>query len=486
MKRSMIMKLMTCSMALVMAFGSVAGCAAKKKDPSDIEVRVKEKSNDEVKETEPVIVIETDSTTATETEPSVTTVSDENVINIYASTQEVVDMCDYYLSTHPDIGYTFDYTLTESYVYDDVLSSALSSNTFDNYPDIYMVDISHSMKYIDGSLSQYAASYSDLFGHDIHKELEEAEIAPYTYELATRDSDGEIVGLTYQSTAGVMIYSSSIALEVFGTDDPEEISELVGGGSGSWDKYWECAEQVSDKGYAMVSSPFDIYKPMYSNAEGWCVDGKPAVSEERLGYLDIAKMIKDNDYSNLTTQWTEAWYADMDGQGERKVFSFFGPAWLINYTLSVNANNSKGDWKVTDSPEDFIWGATWLMASQRGLQGSEEKKQVIADLINWATLDTSEEGYQYLRAIGAFGVQDAVPSSVVLRNVSACPEVLGYQDMFPYIADANDNAYGMIVTSYTDECESILIYDAMQYAEGKMTRDDVIEDLESNIPYFNE
>ena len=75
---------------------------------------------------------------------------------------------------------------------------------------------------------------------------------------------------------------------------------------------------------------------------------------------------------------------------------------------------------------------------------------------------------------------------MVLRNVSACPEVLGYQDMFPYIADANDNAYGMIVTSYTDECENILIYDAMQYAEGEMTRDDVLEDLESNIPYFNE
>ena len=28
-----------------------------------------------------------------------------------------------------------------------------------------------------------------------------------------------------------------------------------------------------------------------------------------------------------------AWYADMDGVGEKPVFAFFGPAWLINYVM---------------------------------------------------------------------------------------------------------------------------------------------------------
>ena len=62
--------------------------------------------------------------------------------------------------------------------------------------------------------------------------------------------------------------------------------------------------------------------------------------------------LKENNYHNDTEDWKDAWFADMKGEGDKEIFGFFGPAWLINYTIAPNCGGEKvgegtyGDWAV--------------------------------------------------------------------------------------------------------------------------------------------
>ena len=81
---------------------------------------------------------------------------------------------------------------------------------------------------------------------------------------------------------------------------------------------------------------------------------------------------------------------------------FYGPAWLINYTIGSNCgegdNSSYGDWAVCPPNIGFFWGGTWVLAGKQ-VVGSE-KQQLVADIITWITLDSSDTGLQYTWANG--------------------------------------------------------------------------------------
>ena len=168
-----------------------------------------------------------------------------------------------------------------------------------------------------------------------------------------------------------MIYRASIAKEVFGTDDAAEIENIVGAGSGNWDKFWEAAATLKEKGYAVVSGSGDMWNVCEKSAtEAWIKDGQLNIAPERDAFLDIAKKLKDEGLSNDASGWTEAWYADMKGEGAKGVFCFFGPAWLINYVMIGNCGGTQagegtyGDWRVCAPPVGFFWGGTWVLGRE--------------------------------------------------------------------------------------------------------------------------
>jgi hypothetical protein len=125
----------------------------------------------------------------------------------------------------------------------------------------------------------------------------------------------------------------------------------------------------------------------------------------------------DNGYHHDTQDWTEGWFADMQKNGG--VFGFYGPAWLINYTIAPNCgsddNSSYGDWAVCTPNIGFFWGGTWVLASKY-VVGSE-KQDVVADIIKWITLDCDETSLQYYWANGTLngegGTKDTVASGTV-------------------------------------------------------------------------
>ena len=370
-------------------------------------------------------------------------------INLWSFTNEVPDMVAKYIELNPDYGddYTVVCTIipTTDGAYQPTLDDALK-NGGDYAPDIYTAESAFVMKYTQGEMAGYAAPYEDL-GIDVDSGIEEAQIAQYTIDVGTNNS-GDIVALGYQSTGGAMIYRRSIAKEVFGTDDPDEIAEIVGGGSGSWDAFWDAAETCADNGVAIVSGNGDLWHPIAGSSESWVENGSLNTDCGKYDFFDIAYDLEANGWSNSNQDWSEAWYADMAGLGERPVFCFFGPAWLINYVMVGNSGNTYGDWAVCTPPVGFFWGGTWLLANK-----DTDQKEGVAELLEWITLDCSTDGLQYLWANNLFydyGCSDTVASETVMAMSDGTSDFLDGQNMFSVYIDANKFATGDSMSAYDD------------------------------------
>ena len=432
----------------------------------------------------------TEAAPAADTTEAAPAAEGDKVINLWSFTDEIPGMVDKYIETHPDFGYTVNTTIiaTTDGAYQPALDQALQSTGADA-PDIYAAEAAFILKYSQGDAAEYAASYEDL-GIDVAAKVAEADIAQYTVDIGTRPSDSKLVALGYQATGGAFIYRRSIAKDAFGTDDPAEIASIIGAGTNSWDKFFEAAETLKSKGYGIVSGDGDLWHAVENSSDkGWIVDGALYIDPKREAFLDLSKQLKDGELHNDTQDWTDAWFADMKGEGPQGIFGFFGPAWLINYTLAPNCGGEAvgegtyGDWAVCAPPIGFFWGGTWVLANKNTV--GTEKAAAVAELIEWITLDCTEDGLQYKWANGTLngegGTKDCVASGTVMSMSNGELDFLGGQNMFDAFVPANSYANGKNLTQYDETINSYWRDQVRAYTAGEKSREDAIKDFKQNV-----
>ena len=408
-------------------------------------------------------------------------------LNIWAFTDEVPGMIQKYFDTHPDAAKKYELNVTNipttDGAYQPALDQALIAGGKDA-PDLYCAEAAFVKKYTQGDFEKYAAPYSTLgLSGDVNKMIEDAELAQYAVDIGT-NSNGDVVGLGYQATGGAFIYRRSIAKDVFGTDDPEVIATKLGN---DWDTFFKAADELKGKGYAIVSGDGDIWHAIENSSEtGWIKDGKLHIDPNREEFFDYSMLLKEKGYHNDTQDWQDAWFADMKGEGDTPAFGFFGPAWLINYTMAENSGGKKagegtyGDWAVCKSPIGFFWGGTWLLANK-----DSKQKDIIGDIIEWVTLDTSETGLQYMWANGTYNpdkpTKDAVASKVVMEKSDGAVDFLGGQNMFDVFIPANNYADGTQLTQYDEKINSLWRDQVRQYTAGNKDKKQAIADFKQQV-----
>ena len=411
---------------------------------------------------------------------------EDNIINLWAFTDEVPKMVDEFLKANPDFGYEVNTTIiaTTDGAYQPALDQALAAGGADA-PDMYCAEAAFILKYAQGDASGYAAPYKDL-GIDVDAKIKEADIAQYTVDIGT-NPNGDVVALGYQATGGAFIYRRSVAKDAFGSDDPATVAAAIGGGSGNWDKFFEAAETLKAKGYGIISGDGDLWHAVEnSSATGWIVDGKLNIDPKREAFLDLSKKLKDNGYHNDTQDWQDAWFADMKGEGEKDVLGFFGPAWLINYTIAPNCGGTAvgegtyGDWAICEPPIGFFWGGTWVLANK-----DTDKAEAVGEIIEWITLDTTEDGLQYKWANGTLfgegGTKDSVGSGTVMAKSNGELDFLGGQNMFDVFVPANAYANGKNLTQYDETINQYWRDAVREYTAGNKTREEAIALFKANV-----
>jgi len=385
-------------------------------------------------------------------------------------------------------------------LYEQAIEPALLAGG-DNAPDLFMAEQAFVLKFVSGSFSGYAMSYSDLGISDVEGKIKAAQLADYAVDAGRRD--GEVVGLRFQETGSCFIYRRSIAKDVWGTDTPADIGAKVGSG---WDNFMAAAADLKAKGYAIIYGPGDVWQVARDGAaEGWVKDGRLVIDPARLQFFELAKTLNDNEYWLGGGAWSDGWFAGMSGASDPAVFGYMGPAWLINYVIADNCGieideetdeitdmGTFGDWAVTGSPVPWAWGGTWLFG-HKDLEG--DKKAAVAEILEWVTLDTTNDGFQYHFANGSLYAgstrfadeakkfedgtftKDTVASKVVMDKSDGSLDFLGGQNMFeefiPAAAGAKSTHWHELDRSINGEFQD----QAVQYYTGAKTLEEALEDF---------
>jgi hypothetical protein len=403
------------------------------------------------------------------------------VLNVYSFTDEVPNMFNKYFEIYPDRDALYDVKstiiATTDGLYEPALDQALAGGA-GSAPDLYTAESAFVLKYTKYDAAGYAATYKDL-GIDVDNLITAGDIATYSVDIGS-NLNGEVVGLGYQSAGGCAIYRASIAAEVFGTDDPAQVANIIGPG---FDKFFEAAEKLKAAGYKIVSGDGDVWHLVENSSDApWVVDGKLNIDANREAFLDTSKKLYENEYTNRTEDWQEGWFTDMRGEGATPAFMFFGPAWLINYSMADQltvGQSPYGDWRVTTATEPFFWGGTYLLASK-----DSQNKEAIGDFIEWVTLDTSDTGLQYFWANGSMndaGTKDAVSSGTVMANANGEVAILGGQNMFDYFVPAGSAATGKALSQYDQTINSEFRAQVRLYAAGEKTKEQALADFKTFV-----
>lgn len=292
------------------------------------------------------------------------------VLNIYCWNDEFQQR--FYSYYNPDdnlpggIKVNFIIVPNQDNAYQNALDEALlkqDENPADDKVDIFLIEADYALKYVDSDYSLDIINDIGLTQKHLENQYQ------YTKDIVT-SADGKLKGTSWQACPGLFAYRRSIALEVLGTEDPEEVQDLIS----DWDKFETVAAQMKAEDYFMLSGYDDAYRPFANNTS------KPLVNENKeivldqniLDWIEQTKKFTDNGWNQQTSLWDNEWAA---GQGpEGRVFGYFYSTWGINFTLLGNSladqegpqevgNGIYGDWAVCEGPANFYWGGTWICAA---------------------------------------------------------------------------------------------------------------------------
>lgn len=303
------------------------------------------------------------------------------------------------------------------------------------------------------------------------------QIVDYVYE-AGKDENGVLRALSYQVTPGAIIYRRDLAQEIFGTDDPDAMSEKFK----DFDTIIKTAREVKDAGYRIFSDSGNLR--WYANAgSAWVEDGVLQVSDAKLGYMDAAVTLYQDELVAFAPEWSAAWYASMAGElplnagwsdlaevnneDMTQVFSYSLPSWgaLI---VRDNAKDNKGKFGICSGPCSYFGGGTFI-----GVSEFSQHKDTAADFVRFCTLNEDTAQWWLETSNG-----DVVSNKAVLdankdfKNVS-----FGNQKTYEFYTKEAANIDYSVVTKYDDTIGNFWGASIEAIQKGEMTREEAIEDF---------
>ncbi|MCD7824633.1 MAG: ABC transporter substrate-binding protein [Clostridiaceae bacterium] len=328
----------------------------------------------------------------------------------------------------------------------------------DDKIDIFLVEADYALKYVD---TDYTMSVADLGITD----SDLANQYQYTKDIVT-DSDGVLKGVSWQACPGVLFYNRDAAKEVLGTDDPEEVQEYVK----DWDTFNETAATLKDAGYTIMSSVNDSYR-VYSNnvTSKWVEDGKINIDDNILKWVDDSKALVDAGYTNTYELWGDDWSKGFYPDGN--VFCYFGPAWLVNFSMAADTEGSigyEGGWGATEGPQGFFWGGTWICAAT-----GTDNQSLIKDIMLQLTTD-EDTMLEIVEADDDF-VNNKSAMETMAASDSYSSDILGGQNPLSIYCENVDSLDLSNLSSYDQGCNEEFQNAMKDYFEGNATLDEAKE-----------
>ncbi len=416
---------------------------------------------------------------AGETEAAAAAADEGKVLNIEVWNEEFKSrITDHYPGyektddTHGKIGdVTVNWIITpnDDNAYQNNLDTVLPGNadaSADDKVDMFLIEADYAKKYIDAD-ANVAMPLKDLgiTSDNLSKQYK------YTQDVVT-DANGDLRGTSWQACSAGLIYNRAAAKEVLGTDDPAEVQKAVA----DWDTYNETAKKMADAGYLMQSTVNDTYRVYSNNVSGpWVQDGKVVIDDNIKKWVDDSKAQVDAKETTTAELWSDDWSKGFYPDG--KVFCYFGPAWLINFSMKADDEKSiaaQGGWGLVNGPQGFFWGGTWICAAQ-----GTDNPSLVKDIMLKMTTDDD-----IMKEI-AQKDSDCVNNKEVLKALasddSGSNKVLGGQNPYQMLADGAEKVDMSNISIYDQGCNEEFQKAMKNYFDGNASYDDALAQFKSAI-----
>jgi ABC-type glycerol-3-phosphate transport system substrate-binding protein len=387
-----------------------------------------------------------------------------NKLVVWSFTDEVGGMIDkYYKPAHPDMVVEYSMTPTEQFPskLDPVLTSGQGA------PDVFALEDAFVRKYVESGL---LLDITDVYEASKDKLL--------LYPTQVGSDNGRVYGMSWQAAPGALFYRRSLAKKYLGTDDPAEVQKYVSDVT----TFLATADLLKEKsgGTCMiVSSVGDLFKPFQGGRKApWVVNGQLAIDPSMLNYMDVARLLHDKGQEGRVGQWSEGWFAGMQGtlkdeNGKAvEVFSFFLPTWGLHYVLKTNAPDTSGDWAMTAGPLPYRWGGTWI-----GAWKNTKNPAAAKELIRYLTTDDAFLE-QYAKDSG-----DLVSNMAVVNKIkdTYAEPFLGGQNHYAAFAAMAPSVDGSKTQGTDQAIESLFNEAVTAYVNGEKTKDQAVADFKDQV-----
>lgn len=328
----------------------------------------------------------------------------------------------------------------------------------DDKIDLFLLEADYALKYVD---TDYTMNVADL---GITEE-DLAEQFQYTKDIVT-DSNGNLKGVSWQGCPGLLIYRRDIAKDVLGTDDPEEVQKSLA----DWDTFLETAGKMQEKGYAMTSSVNDTYRVFSNNVTSkWVEDGKINIDDNLMKWVETSKAMVDAGETGTSELWSDDWskgfYTDSN------VFCYFGPAWFYDFSMAGDTEGSVGNaggWAVTEGPQGFYWGGTWIA----GAAGTDNPTLVKDIMLNMTA--NSEIMTEIAKADGDF-VNNKSAMEALSTDDSFGDAILGGQNPIGKFLAGIDSIDLSNLSAYDQGCNEEFQNAMKNYFEGNASLEEATD-----------
>jgi len=433
----------------------------------------------------------TGTTTTGTTPPPVTSLQGD--LTVWSFTNELKTMTIAFKARHPEVNVTYvEIGMDGGEFRQKVIASANTAEC----PDVIGLEASFVKEFVDSDLL--------LDVSDLKEYADVLQTYQNTIDVGTNNATGEIRAYSYQNTPGAVFYRRSLAKEYFGTDDPDEVQDLMA----DMDKFTEMAATVKEKsgGKTFMVASVDEFRNAYFAVRNdpWFVDDTLVIDPKVDELFDIAKVFRENGYEAKVNQWSEGWFNGMkdalsDAAGNPiQIFCYFLPTWGLPYTLAPNAGETKGDWACVSGPMGYQWGGTWVgaMKNAKSPEVAKEFVRFVAldeeNLTNWATgvytheylaaIDPVLAGEELSQAAGDFVSSKKVVDAITAGfDNSEMSEFLGGQNSYSGFAAAAPNVSARLFQGTDDSVQTILADWVRQYAAGELSKEEAIQGFKDAI-----
>ena len=330
--------------------------------------------------------------------------------------------------------------------------------------DIFLIEADYAMKYTDPSVN--VAMPLDELGitdADLSKQFQ------YTKDVVT-DADGKIRGSSWQACSGGLIFNREIAKQVLGSDDLETVQAAVA----DWDAFNATAQKMKDAGYKIVATVNDTFRVYSNNVSGkWVQDGKIVVDDNVKKWADDSKALVDAGMTTTNDMWSDDWSKGFQAPGD--VFCYFGPAWLINFSMGADPSKEDdgsiahaGGWGLVNGPQGFYWGGTWICAAQ-----GTDNPDIVKDII--LNMTTNDDIMKDIAVKDSDCVNNKDVLTALATDESFGNAILGGQNPYQMLSDGAEKIDLSNLSEYDQACVEEYQNAMKNFFDGNATYEEALD-----------